>query len=343
MITIKELAKECGVSIATVSNVLNGTGRVGEDTIKKVLQTASRLGYVPNEIAKNLKQGTNRTIGVITEDLTVFNAVEIVDGINEYLNEKDYSFLLGNLRLCQQFGGQFYHVEEYKQQVLDQFQLMWGRQVAGIIYVGSHSRKMTFLPENRSVPLIMVYAHGREGQFTSVVFDDFQGAYDAVMKLHQSGAKRIGILAGDKESEHSRARVAGCKQAYRELGREWDESLVLYGGWLREYGYRLSGELMQKHVDSVFCMSDEMAAGVYDYMHEHHIVIGKQLRLVGFDNRLVAEAYSPGLATMAIPLRGMGQTAARLLLERLNGRETLPEGQMLRLKCHYVDRPSIGQ
>ena len=140
-----------------------------------------------------------------------------------------------------------------------------------------------------------------------------------------------------------RASIPGCKQAYRELGREWDESLVLYGGWLREYGYRLSGELMQKHVDSVFCMSDEMAAGVYDYMHEHHIVIGKQLRLVGFDNRLVAEAYSPGLATMAIPLRGMGQTAARLLLERLNGRETLPEGQMLRLKCHYVDRPSIGQ
>lgn len=85
MATIKEIAKECNVSIATVSNILNNKGKVGEETRRMVLEKIEKMNYVPNVAAKNLKQRTSRTIGIITEDLTVFNTPEIVDGIDEYL------------------------------------------------------------------------------------------------------------------------------------------------------------------------------------------------------------------------------------------------------------------
>ena len=103
MATIKEIAKESGVSIATVSNIIHGKPGASDETRKKVMDVIKRLDYTPNIIAQSLKQKNTKTIGIITEDLTVFNTANIVDGINEYCDQHGYQFVLGNLRLYKKY------------------------------------------------------------------------------------------------------------------------------------------------------------------------------------------------------------------------------------------------
>ena len=122
--TSKELAKACGVSVATVSNVFTGKGRVSEERRQFILQKAQEMNYVPNNLARSLKLRNNRTIGIITEDLTVFNCPNIVDGIHEYLETINYTYILGNLRLFQKYDNNFYHHEEYASKVAEEFQIM---------------------------------------------------------------------------------------------------------------------------------------------------------------------------------------------------------------------------
>ena len=108
MVTIKEIAQKCNVSIATVSNILNGKPNAGEETRKRVLQAVEELNYTPNTVAKNLKLKKTKAIGVIVEDITVFCAPEIIDGITSYCEEKGYHVLLTNLRLYKKYEDAYY-------------------------------------------------------------------------------------------------------------------------------------------------------------------------------------------------------------------------------------------
>ena len=102
--TIKEIAKACNVSISTVSNILNGKNKASDEVKKLVLETAKEMNYVPNYMAKNLKQKNTKTIGIIAEDLTIFHTPSIIDGISEFMEEKGYTLLMGNMRLYQKYG-----------------------------------------------------------------------------------------------------------------------------------------------------------------------------------------------------------------------------------------------
>lgn len=343
MVTIKELAKACGVSVATVSNVLNGTGRVGAETTQKVLDKAKEIGYVPNMLAKGLKLRGTRTIGVITEDLTVFNCVDIVDGINEYLDGHDYTFILGNLRLYKKFSNAFYHNEEYYREVEKEFQVMQSKQVEAIIYIGAHSREIKSIPTDLKIPIIMAYGFAAEKRIPSVTFDDEQGGFEATQQLINRGHKRIGIIQGDRDSIHTAKRVLGYQKALYQNGILYNPSDMIEGDWSRESGYIACKELYQQGVRAIFCMSDVMAAGVYDYAHENCLQIGKDIALVGFDNREIAKAFSPELATMALPLSDIGRKAAMTALDMIDKGISLVNNQeVICLQCSFEERESIG-
>jgi len=179
MATIREIAKACGVSISTVSNVLNNKSNVGEDTRQKILDTAKEMAYIPNYMAKNLKLKTTKTIGIITEDLTVFNCAEIVDGIHEFFDEHGYTFLLGNLRLYKKYDNEFYHRDVYKKQVDTELNKMKAKQVDGIIYIGAHCRKINYIPQGFPIPLVLAYSFCSNPDIPSVIFDDEEAAYQA--------------------------------------------------------------------------------------------------------------------------------------------------------------------
>ena len=342
MANIKEVADACGVSIATVSNIFNGKGRVSEETRERIIRIAKEMNYVPNIMAKNLKQRRSNVIGIITEDLTVFNSVGIVDGIHEFLEEQGYTFILGNLRLYKKYNNKYYHNEEYLNLVQEEFHMMKSAQVAGIIYVCAHCREIKFLPDMGHIPVAITYGFSKNKRVSSITYDDEQAAYDATNELIQNGHRKIGLIMGDRFSMHTSARLKGYQRALYENDILCNPDYICEEDWTREKGYEAADYLVKKGVTAIFSMNDEMAAGVYDYAHEINLMIGKELALVGFDNREICTAFLPALTTMAIPLSEIGRRAAEWIVDNLDENEPYSAHESY-VKCTLVKRDSVNR
>lgn len=341
MATIREIAAACNVSISTVSNIFNGKKNVGEETRQRVLRKAEEMDYIPNFMAKNLKQKETKTIGIITEDLTVFNCADIVDGINECFDERGYTFLLGNLRLYKKYDNTFYHKEIYKKQVEEELNIMKAKQVEGIIYIGAHCRKIHYIPQNFPIPLVAAYSFTDNPKVPSVIFDDEDAAWQATRALIQNGNQKIGVIAGEMTSLHAKERLKGYKRALKEAGIPYKKELIQEADWNRAKSVQACRALMEETVTGIFAMNDVMAGGVYDFTATEEIRVGTDLDLIGFDNREVAEAFTPALTTMALPLGSIGRKAAEIMIEILeNGTESIRDS-IYKIKCELVQRGSM--
>jgi LacI family transcriptional regulator len=342
MATIKEIAKACNVSIATVSNVLNNRKKVNENTKKLILETAKQMEYVPNYMAKNLKQKETKVIGIITEDLTVFNCPEIVDGIHAYLEEVNYSFLLGNLRLYKKYGNKFYVSEEYRNQISEEFRMMQAKQVDGIIYIGAHSREIRCLPNDINIPVVLAYGRSSDPEVLSVIFDDEKASYDAASLLIKRGHQKIGIIAGDYKSIHTDERLLGYQRALYEHKLLYNPELVYYGDWEKISGYEGAKKLCREGVTAIFSMNDIMACGIYEYAKEADIIIGKDLSIIGFDNRDMCPELQPSLATVALPLYKIGRKASELIIKLIK-KEDDYDKNIIKIACEIIERDSISK
>lgn len=341
MVTIKDIAKNCDVSITTVSNILNNKGNISDGTRKRVLEVAKKMNYVPNYMAKNLKQKSTKIIGVITEDLTVFNCPEIVDGINQYLEEEGYTFLLGNLRLYKKYDSRFYSHDDYFSQVEEEFNIMFAKNVVGIIYIASHCRNIEAIPKNLPIPIVVAYGYSDSPKLPSVIFDDEQAAYDLTMHLIRKGYTRIGVISGEDHSMHSEKRLLGYQRALFENSILYDPSIVQSGDWQRDKAYEAGKLLVERGIKVIFSMNDMMAAGVYDYLYDRGLVVGKDVEIVGFDNHEVSRALKPALTTMALPLHQIGESSAKLLIDKLEGVEMSEENEILKIKCNLIIRETV--
>ncbi len=340
MTTIKEIAKRCNVSITTVSNVMNNRGKVSDETEKKIWEAAKELNYVPNYMAKNLKQKNNRNIGIIAEDLTVFHIPYVVDGINAFLDENNYTFILGNMRLYQKHGDKYYMCTDYEDIVREELRIMAAKQVAGIIYIEGHCHEINCVPEGSPIPMVSVYGFINTNNVPAVIYDDEQGACAAVEKLLQHEQTKIGIITGSAESYHTRKRQQGYHKALYKAGVLYDPEWMEEGDWSRRSGYKAAGRLVEKGVRSIFAMNDLMAGGVYDYAREHKLEMGKDIRVIGFDDREICQAYDPQLTSVALPLRELGKTSAQMLLQRIENREGGTE-HVRKIECILKVRGSV--
>ena len=274
MVTIKEIAKHCNVSIATVSNIINGKPNASKETKERVLQAIEELNYTPNYIAKNLKTRRTRTIGVVVEDITVFCAPEIIDGITKCCEEKGYHILLTNLRLYKKFGDSYYDNEKFFQMVRREVKELIAKQVDGIVYVTAHERALKCLPENLTVPASMAYGYTKSDHYPSVVVDDKKGAYEIVNYVISMGHKNIGVITGKERSIHTHDRLLGYQKALYDHSLFFNPDAIVEGGWTREGGYAATDRLLEQNVTAIFCMNDIMAGGVYDRLEELGMIPG---------------------------------------------------------------------
>lgn len=321
MVTIKEIAKHCNVSIATVSNIINGKPNASKETKERVLQAIEELNYTPNYIAKNLKTRRTRTIGVVVEDITVFCAPEIIDGITKCCEEKGYHILLTNLRLYKKFGDSYYDSEKFFQMVRREVKELIAKQVDGIVYVTAHERALKCLPENLTVPASMAYGYTKSELYPSVVVDDKKGAYEIVNYVISMGHKKIGVITGKERSIHTHDRLLGYQKALYDHSLFFNPDAIVEGGWTREGGYAATDRLLEEKVTAIFCMNDIMAGGVYDRLEELGMIPGKDISVVGFDNRELSNYYKPPLTTTALPLYEIGYTACANVIEKVESEE----------------------
>lgn len=346
MVTIKEIAQQCNVSIATVSNVLNGKLNVGEETKKRVLQTIKELNYTPNSVAKNLKMKKSRTIGVIAEDLTVFCTPEIIDGITKCCEEEGYHILLTNMRLYKKYSDTYYEKSDFREVVYKEIKELLSKQVDGIIYVTAHERKIQCFPDDLEVSACIAYGYSLSDRFPSVVVDDCEGAYSIVKYLIENGHNKIGVITGKENSIHTANRLLGHQKALFEYGICYNPDFTVTGDWTRESGYRLTDRLLEKEVTAIFCLNDVMAGGVYDRLEEKKIVPGRDISIVGFDNRELSNFYHPPLTTTELPLCEIGYTACQKVIHMIDlkhgGDMQIEESEMeIYKQCRLLVRSSV--
>jgi LacI family transcriptional regulator len=319
MATIKELAKSCGVSVATVSNILNNKPGASDKTRKLVLDMAEKLNYTPNIVAKNLKMQKTRSIGVIAEDMTIFSIPDIIDGITDYCQEQDYQILLTNLRLFKKYNDTYYNREDYFDLVRLEIKKLMEKQVEGIIYVAAHERIIRCIPDTLPIPAIMAYGYSKSDKIPSIVVDDVHGAAKILEYMVSNGHKRIGVITGKPDSLHAQARLVGYQQVLFENGILYDPSLVMEGDWTRISGYRGASQLLEKGVTAIFCMNDLMAGGVYDRVDELGLKAGIDVSIAGYDGRELSGYYRPPLTTVSLPLHDIGHKASELMIDLING------------------------
>ncbi|MDE5939332.1 MAG: LacI family DNA-binding transcriptional regulator [Lachnospiraceae bacterium] len=343
MVTIKEIAAECGVSVATVSNVLNGRANVGAETRMRVLEVVRQTGYQPDYVARGLRKKKTNMIGIIAEDVAQFTTPAILEAVMAYCEEKKYRTMIQNLRLYARWGESWYDNESaYNTVVSAVMQEMISIRVDGLLYIAGHARNIGYFSDTMPIPTVMAYAYTRSAYTPAVVIDDERAACEMTKYLISMGHRRIGVLGGRENNIHTGSRLRGYQKALFEENILYNPGLVRYGDWERGSGYQLAGSLLQEGVTAVFCMNDRMAGGVYAYFREQGIRVGEDISVAGFDNHELAQFCSPGLTTMELPLTEIGTEAAAILLEQLEAEESLPVTALERsIPCRLIERESV--
>ena len=342
MATIKEIARECGVSVATVSNILNHKPGASDETRKRVMEKVKELNYHPNTIARNLKTKNSRSIGVIVEDMTIFSIPDIVDGITEHCEEEKYQILLINLRLYKKYNDTYYHRDDFYPIVRDEIGELIAKQVEGIIYVAAHERTLKCIPETLPVPAVMAYGYTRSAKVPSVVVDDEDGAYQIVQHMIDQGHRRIGVITGKRDSPHMQDRLLGYQRALFENQILYNPEYICTGDWLRDSGYAGTDLLLKKNVTAIFCMNDLMAGGVYDRLEELNLRPGRDISVAGYDNRELSGYYKPPLSTITLPLHDIGYEASEIIIRMLRREELGLQDNIRKVKCYPLIRKSVS-
>lgn len=343
MATIGEVAEKSGVSIATVSNIINGKGKASKETIERVMGVIKELNYKPNMLARNLKTKKSRSIGVIVEDMTIFSIPDIVDGITDYCDKENYQIFLINLRLFMNYGDSYYDKDFYYGRVKEEIHKLENLQVEGIVYVAAHERTLPVVPEDLDIPVVMAYGYTQSKKVPSVVVDDVEGGFLIAKKVLSMGHTNVGIITGKNDSVHAQARLLGYQKAFFEARVPMRQESIFVGNWERESGYAYVDRLLEQGVSAIMCMNDVMAGGVYDRLSELGISIGKDISVSGYDGRQISTYYKPPLTTVTLPLHDIGYKAGEVLLEMLNAEEELPseEPRVYQVPCHLLEGRSI--
>lgn len=342
MITVKELAKLCGVSPSTISNILNGKPNVGEETRQRVLQVVQETGYQPNYFASGMRKQNSKLISIIVEDLNQFTTPPIVGAIMTGCEEKGYKTILMDMRLYDRWKDTWFDDDEKLKTVLTpMIRETESIKADGCIYVAGHGRGIHYFPKQYSIPTVICYANSDKDRFPSVLIDDEKGGYDMGRFLLEKGHRRIAVLTGVENNMHSQKRLEGYQRALFEAGVPYNPSWTLHGNWKRECGYQMAERLLALQPTVIWCMNDQMAGGVYQYLYEHGIVVGKDISVAGYDNMEEASYMYPRLATNALPLKEIGRRSAEILIRMIEEEGWRPECIKTWVPCEMVQGNSV--
>jgi len=323
-ITIKDIAREAGVSTATVSYVINSSRPVMPEKRQRVLDVISKTNYQPNRVAKSLRTKKTNIIGVLAEDILGFPSVGIINGISEYIEKTDYNILLNDLRMLDSLFNKYDQVIHQKEKINKALSfLVFGAKVDAVIYVGMFNRDISGIISNINKPVIIAYSTSNEEHTFSVNYENEDCAAELTNHLIKNGHKRIAVITGLAHTSPAQTRLKGIDRAFKEAGLILDNSLVRNGDWERASGYDCMKDLLKSEQKSlptaVLAMNDLMAVGAMDAIRESNLKVPDDISVVGFDNREVSNFVFPKLTTVEIDLKAIGYTAAKMATQKLTG------------------------
>jgi LacI family transcriptional regulator len=304
---MRDVADKAGVSVTTVSHVINNSRPVNPETRNRVEQAMQVLRYQPNVLARSLRRGKTHTIGVILPDNTNPYFAEVVRGIEDTSFAQGYSVMLCN-------SDNDLDKERLYTNVLIE------KQVDGIIFVAAGlSEENIHNLQKRGVPSILVDRQVPGVMIDSVLADNQAGGYLAANHLIGLGHTAIACISGPRGLRSSDERIAGYRQALESAGINAPPRWIVEGDFQYQGGFAGAEKLLtgDPRPSAIFACNDLMAIGVYRYAHENQLRIPKDISVVGFDDIRLAEYSNPPLTTIRQSKGVMGTRAAKLLLERI--------------------------
>ncbi|MGE5495061.1 MAG: LacI family DNA-binding transcriptional regulator [Burkholderiales bacterium] len=306
MTNIQKVAQLAGVSVATVSRVINNSDKVSPGTRMKVEEAIKSLNYVPNMLARNFRTAESRSLLVMVTSISNLYYMETVHGISEYAYENGYDILL--METQQDTRRQIEGLLKVKNRIAD-----------GAIIMETTAKDDMLLSLESRHPVVQcsVYNAGAPVPFVSV--DNVKGGYIGARFLIERGHRRIAFVGTESKGKYNADRLEGFLKAAAEAGIEQDGALLTRADLSFEGGGRAALELMrlEQKPTAIFFASDMQAIGAIRSLKEAGYDIPGDVAVLGFDNIEICSVVQPGLSTVAQPMREMGREAARLLIERI--------------------------
>jgi LacI family transcriptional regulator len=314
-VTIGDVAAEAGVSVATVSKVINGRWGVAEDTSTRVRAVIEELGYQASLVAQSLRSHKTNVIGVLVADIEPFSA-ELLKGVARAIRGSGYELVVfsGCGRADDQVGWERRYLQR-----------MSGTLCDGALLVTPSSVDVTY-----GAPVVAVDHNVASSALPTVDSDNLKGAVSATEHLLELGHRRIGFLAGRRDLESARLRERGYRTALRRAGIRIDASLIRVGGYQTDTAEEAARQLLERddRPTAIFAANDVSALATISVAGALGVTVPDDLSVIGFDNVPEAALSEPPLTTIEQPIRQMGFDAAQILI-RLIAKQQVPEHTLL--------------
>ncbi len=318
-VTITDVARHAGVSISTVSRVLNGVGNVDGRLAEQVQAAASALKYQPNRAARMLAGNRSAIVGLLITDAQNPFFMELARGVEDVLYCRGYLLVLCNSAEDP--------VREH--QYID---VLCAEHVAGVIIVPLAERHPHLQPlHQRGIPYITVDRRVHSRLADAVLIDNVLAAREAVAHLIANGYRRIGVITGPANTTTADDRLAGYRLALRDAGIAHDAALERRGVFTQESGWRLADSVLgvSPPPDALFTCNNRITVGALKALAARGLRVPQDVALVGFDQVPTLDATSMALTTVVQPAYDLGATAANRLIERLGQRRQLPRQEIV--------------
>src|SRR3954468_5104419 len=328
-VTLSDVARLAGVSVATASKALNGRDEVAPATRERVMDAASRLSFSPNPLARGLLAGRTGTVGLLTSDLEGRFVIPILMGAEDAFGAGRVSVFL-----CDARGDMIR--EQYHLQAL------LSRRVDGLIVVGRATDVRPSLGPTVPVPVVYAYAPSQDPDDVSLTPDNVAGGRLAIEHLLACGRRRIAHVSADPTYAAAQDRATGVDAAMAAAGLELAGDGVLYGEWSERWGRSATAMLLAQdpEIDGIFAGSDQIARGVLDMLRERGRDVPRDVSVIGFDNWETLTLNSrPELTSVDMNLERLGRVAAQRLFPAIGGE---PTGGVEYLPCRVVPRGSTS-
>ena len=325
--TIRDVARAAGVSIGTVSKVLNNTGAIATATRERVAEVARSLQFRPNALAQSLHTGLSGSIGLMSNDRFGRFTMPIMEGLEAVLAPLGIGVFMCSA--TDDPAREAAHIDQ-----------MMAKQIDGLVITARRSdHRPGVLLGGLGVPVIYVFAHSDDPGALTLLPDDEGGARLAVDHLVSLGRRRIAHITGPEHFEAVQLRRAGYLSAL--AAADLPPMACLYGKWSESWGRDAVAALFADpgpHPDALFCGNDQIARGAAEALRETGLRVPQDVALVGFDNwAVMAEAARPPLTSVDMDLVGLGEEAGRHLIAMIDG---APRRGPIRLPCRLVVRAS---
>lgn len=315
-ITIYDVAREAGVSMATVSRVVNGNKNVKENTRQKVLDVIDRLDYRPNAVARGLASKKTTTVGVVLPNISNSYFSVLAKGIDDIAAMYKYNIVLASS-------------DEDDDKEVNVVNTLFAKQVDGIIFMGHRLTDKIRAEFSRSrTPVVLAGTVDLEHQLPSVNIDFQQAAADAVAVLAEKNQK-IAFVSGPLIDDiNGKLRLNGYKEGLKQKGLTFSESLVFEAKYRYEDGFALAERLIHSGATAAYVAEDELAAGLLNGLFAAGKRVPEDVDIITSDDSLLVKYTRPNLTSISQPIYDLGAVAMRMLTKIMN-KEELEEKELI--------------